>query len=162
MSNYIQSNQMVRLPVPLVATLTNLISESDSGKILILGVQTAIQTFTLPLPKAGLRYKIICDAVINFAVTISTNPVSLFYGNLTNVSTVAITTASVGLNAGSWPIVVAAKNGSTSFIFTAFARPGDNAELICDGAFWYLNGMSTTTNVSGATFAATLLTAGLN
>ena len=65
MSNYIQSNQMVRLASPLLASTTNLISESDSGKILILGVQTAIQTFTLPLPKAGLRYKIICVCCYN-------------------------------------------------------------------------------------------------
>ena len=48
MSNYIQSNQVVTLPAPNVASLTNLIYEADSGKILMLGAQTAIQTFTLP------------------------------------------------------------------------------------------------------------------
>ena len=118
MSNHIQSNQMVRLASPLLASTTNLISESDSGKILILGVQTAIQTFTLPLPKAGLKYKIICDAVIGFNVIISTNPGGLVDGNLTNVSTVAITTASAAAALGFWSIVVASKNGSTFFTFT--------------------------------------------
>lgn len=162
MSNYIQSNQVVVLPAPVLASTANLISESDSGKILILGVQTAIQTFTLPLPKPGLRYKIICDATIGFDVTIATNPTNLFYGNLTNVSSVAITTATVLAGTGSWPIVAAVKNGSTNVVFKAVARAGDYVELVCDGNYWYAHGMSTAAFASGASSALTLANAGLN
>ena len=162
MSNYIQSNQVVRLVTPAAASLLNLIRTADSGKILILGAQTAAQTFTLPLPEPGLHYKIICEAVIGFDVTISTNPMSLFYGNLTSVSTAPVTTATVGAGTGSYPVVVAAKNGSTSIIIKAVARPGDWVDMTCDGTYWYVNGMSTTAFVSGATFAATLALAGLN
>ena len=64
MSNLIQSNQVVLLPSPALASTTNLISASDSGKILILETQTAIQTFTLPLPAPGLCYKIVAGGTI--------------------------------------------------------------------------------------------------
>lgn len=161
MPNYIQSNQVVQLPAPAAAS-TNLISVSDSGKILMLPAQTAIQTFTLPLPAPGLCYKIIAGAVVGFAVTIATNPASLFFGNLTNVSTTPVTTAVTGANVGAVPIVVAAKNGATNVIFNATARPGDYVEMVSDGNFWYVNGMSTTGFATATTVAATLLLAGLN
>jgi hypothetical protein len=163
MSNYIQSNQVVALPAPLLASLTNLIAKADSGKILTLGPQTAIQTFTLPLPEPGLYYRIICTGILGFAVTIATNPVSLFYGSLTNVSTVSVTTASVGVAAtGSYPIVVAAKGGATYCIFTATAVSGDYMEMVCNGTNWYVKGMSTTPFVSVTSLAVTLAAAGLN
>ena len=162
MSNYIQSNQVVILPAPGAASLTNLIYETDSGKILLLGAQTAIQTFTLPLPKAGLRYKIICNATVGFDVIIATNPINLFYGNLTSVSTTPITTATAAAATGSYPVVVAAKTASPSITFKAVARSGDYVEMSCDGNNWYVNGMSTTIFLSGATYAATLALAGLN
>jgi hypothetical protein len=165
MSVNIQSNYVKSLPNPLAAATTYVISTEDSGKILYLPVQTAIQTFTLPLPQMGLFYKIIVSSgatALGFAVTIASNPTGLFYGQLSNFSTSAITTTSVGLNTGSWPIVVAAKNASDSIIFTATAKSGDWVEMVSDGKYWYVNGMSTILNPSGATSAATLATAGLN
>ena len=76
--------------------MLNNIYASDSGKILILTAQIAIQTFTLPLPEAGLCYKIIAGNTIAFAVTIATNPGGLFYGSLSNLSTVPLTDVNTG------------------------------------------------------------------
>ena len=143
MTSYIQSNQVVNLGAPLLALLTNKIHKADSGKIFILGVQTAIQTFVLPLPEPGMRYKIICDAVIGFDVIIASNPAGIIYGNLTNVSTAAITTTITGAGLGAWPIVVAAKVGANIITIKAAARAGDYVELVSDGAYWYVHGMST-------------------
>ena len=135
-SNYIQSNQVTTLAAPLAASLTNLIAEADSGKILILPAQGFAQTFTLPLPKAGLCYKIIAGNTIGNPVTILTNPVNLFQGALINVSTA---------NAAATPLIfTAVKVASPSVIINNTALIGAWVEMHCDGDFWFVNGLSAT------------------
>ena len=147
-SNYIQSNQTITLAAPLAASLTNLIQEADSGKVLILPSQTAIQTFTLPLPISGLCYKIIANGTIGFDVTISTTPGALFYGRLVNVSS-AVTVAGTAMTFS------AAKIGVTNIIFEAAALKGTWVEMISDGDIWYVIGL-------GDGPGTTLVTLGLN
>ena len=83
-------------------------------------------------------------ATVGFIVTIATNPGALFYGSLTNLSTAAITTATVGAGAGSFPVALVAKNGANFVLFNANARSGDYVEMVSDGTYWYVNGVSTT------------------
>ena len=58
MSNYIQSNQVVTLPVGGVGGVFS-ISSNDSGKLLLLPTQSVAQTITMP--KAQLRYRIMAN-----------------------------------------------------------------------------------------------------
>ena len=114
--------------------------------MLILPPQTAIQTFTLPLPSSGLWYKIIANGTIAFDVTISTNPGALFYGRLVNVSTAVI---AVGT-----PIsFVATKNGANSIIFRQTALKGAWVEMISDGDIWYVIGLGDGPGTTLATLA---------
>ena len=146
-SNYIQSNQVITLASPLAASITNLISEADSGKILILPAQGFAQTFTLPLPKAGLCSKIITGGTIGNPVTILTNPVNLFQGALINLST-AVAAAATPL------VFTAVKVAQPSILINSTALTGAWVEMHCDGDFWFVNGLS-------ATIQTTLLTSGL-
>ena len=145
-SNYIQSNQTITLAAPLAASLTNLIQEADSGKVLILPSQNAIQTFTLPLPLSGLCYNIIANGTIGFDVTISTNPGALFYGRLVNVSS-AISVAGTAMT------FVATKNGSNNIIFKATALKGAWVEMISDGDIWYVIGLGDGPGITLGTLA---------
>ena len=139
-SNYIQSNQVITLASPLAASITNLISEADSGKILILPAQGFAQTFTLPLPRAGLCFKIITGGTIGNPVTILTNPVNLFQGALINLSTSA---------AAATPLVfTAVKVAQPSIIINTTALIGAWVEMHCDGDFWFVNGLSATAQIN--------------
>ena len=60
MSNYIQSNQVVTLPVGGAGGAFS-ISSNDSGKLLLLPTQNVAQTITLPQAQAGLRYRIMAN-----------------------------------------------------------------------------------------------------
>ena len=155
MSNLIQSNQVITLPA--VASITNLISATDSGKIVIIPTQLAAQTFTLPLPSPGLCYKFIVNGLLGFNVTISTNPISLFYGNLYNKTTAPISTAMAAANAGVGTQVNfnAAKGGATFITFLSTATIGTMVDVVSDGNYWYVNGLWMGAGI-------TLATGGLN
>ena len=143
-SNYIQSNQVITLPSPLAASLTNLIYEADSGEVLILPSQGFAQTFTLPLPKIGICYKIITSGAIGNPVTILTNPVNLFQGALINVTT-AVAAAGVASE------FTAVKANSPSILINGTAQIGAWVEMHCDGDFWFVNGLSATAQITLAT-----------
>ena len=128
--------------------MLNNIYASDSGKILTLPAQIAIQNFTLPLPEAGLCYKIIAGNTIAFAVTIATNPGGLFYGSLSNLSTVPLTDVNTG-GAGTAVNIPAIKGGANNVVFGAAARAGDFVEMVCDGNSWYVHGVSITSTGTG-------------
>lgn len=133
MSQYIQSNYMVNLPSPAVASLLNTISATDSGKTIVVLAQTAIQTFTLPAAQVGLNYRFLVGALVAFDVTIVPAVAGTIYGTLLNLTPGG---------AGACVITATQKTGANSVIIDSTARLGDYVNMNCDGTYWYVNGIS--------------------
>ncbi len=133
MSSNLQTNYMVNMSQPLLASLLNTVSELDSGKTIVILAQTAIQTHTLPAAKPGLRYRFICGAVVGFDVTIASQAAGAIYGTLLNLTPGASPNSA---------ITATQKTGANSVIVDSTARLGDYVDMNCDGTFWYVNGIS--------------------
>ena len=142
MTNYIQTNQTDILSVNAAASLLNLISEADSGKTLIYNAQNAIQTYTLPLPKKGLRYRFEAGATLGFDVTIASNPAGRILGKLINMSSAV---AAVGTAI----VFEVMKDPGNSVIMSATASFGDYVDLNSDGVNWYVIGWSSNATHNG-------------
>ena len=135
MSTNLQTNYTVNMSQPAVASLLNTISELDSGKTIIVLAQAAIQTYTLPAAKLGLRYRfLVGSALVAFNVTIASAVAGAIYGTLLNLTPGA---------AAACVITATQKGPSNSLVITAAARLGDYVDMNCDGTFWYVSRLST-------------------
>lgn len=128
MSGYIQTNQILTIPVLGAPDSFNL-TAADSGKTMaVAGVQAAV---TIAPTNGSAPY-----ATIN----------ALVYGALFNITSTQASAAGA-LAANEVVNAVVLKNAGNTVSLTAQARVGDFIDLNSDGIFWYVNGMSSNTGV---------------
>jgi hypothetical protein len=130
MSIPVQSNNFVTLPAPAApAPGTYTVLASDSGKTLLIPIQSQVIAVSLPPSQAGLHYRFMAIGILAFAVTITPSVANTITGTLIN------TTAAPA-------IAFVAKSDSANVQFTGNARIGDWVDMNCDGNIWYVSGIS--------------------
>src|SRR6185503_748442 len=123
--SYIQSNYVVTLPAPIApAAGTYTVLESDSGKTLLVPIQSQALAVTLPPSKQGLHYKFFATGLLAFAVTITPSVANTINGSLINLTAVPAT-------------AFVAKTAAANVQLTAAAHMGDYVDMVCDGEQWY-------------------------
>ena len=129
MANYVQSNQIVRLPY-----INSNIGVADTGKVM-LTPQTAGAVdviYTLPTLAPGLHYRFINSAPAALDGTVRINATSI-HGNIINGPVGGVELKEI--------------SGDTQMVFvTGTSVLGDFLDFICDGTNWYVEGRS---SVSG-------------
>jgi hypothetical protein len=130
--SFSQSNAVMVLPNGNAT-----ISPADSGKLFTV-VQSAGQTFTLPVLQSGLFYTFILKTPGNFTTVINAASNTPIIGHAISGPTAT-------------PIItVGAGTGSVRFSTTCVA--GDRINLVCDGTNWWAD------CVSASNTAATAIT----
>ncbi len=132
MAVYLQTNQTKQL-----LDAANVISASDTGKLMLIPVLTNDRVITLPTIASGLHYRFM---------------ISVAAGGVTPTGFLATLTPAAGGNPifgylitlGISPITTAGKvkNAAATAVFAATAVTGDYIDCYCDGTFWHVSGMS--------------------
>ena len=113
-------------------TTTITLAAEDSGKFYTVDAAGGAYVITLPSPTAGIRYDfVVVEDTPTGAVTITATG-ALIYGRVLEgeVDTDDDAPGSSGAT------------GQTSFVITAAANRGDSFRLVCDGTYWYAQGVS--------------------
>lgn len=108
------------------------LTEEDSGKYYTLDAASGAYVITLPSPSAGIRYDfVVKEDTPSNAITITATG-ALIYGRVLEgeVDTSDDAPGSSGAT------------GQTSFIVGTAANRGDSFRLVCDGTYWYAQGVS--------------------
>lgn len=108
------------------------LTEEDSGKYYTLDAAGGAQVITLPSPSAGIRYDfVVQEDTPSNAITITATG-AIIYGRVLEgeVDTSNDAPGSSGAT------------GQTSFIVGTQANRGDSFRLVCDGTYWYAQGVS--------------------
>lgn len=126
MSGYVQTNQKISLPD---ANYT--VSSGDSGKIFTISTLGANRTLTLPSAQSGLYY-----TFVNVSPATLTHDLNITTPETNNMNGTIINTAA--LNA----VDPFTYTDVTPFIFDSTSVIGDIMECHCDGANWYISGIS--------------------
>jgi hypothetical protein len=108
------------------------LTEEDSGKYYTLDAASGAYVITLPSPSAGIRYDfVVKEDTPSNAITITATG-ALIYGRVLEgeVDTSNDAPGSSGAT------------GQTSFIVGTAANRGDSFRLVCDGTYWYAQGVS--------------------
>jgi len=108
------------------------LTEEDSGKYYTLDAASGAYVITLPSPSAGIRYDfVVKEDTPSNAITITATG-ALIYGRVLEgeVDTSNDAPGSSGAT------------GQTSFIVGTAANRGDSLRLVCDGTYWYAQGVS--------------------
>ena len=109
------------------------LTAEDSGKFYTVANATGGDTVvTIPSPTAGIRYDFaVVEDTPGDTVTITATG-ALIYGRVLEgeVDTDDDAAGSSGAT------------GQTSFVITAAANRGDSFRLVCDGTYWYAQGVS--------------------
>jgi hypothetical protein len=108
------------------------LTEEDSGKYYTLDAASGAYVITLPSPSAGIRYDfVVQEDTPSNAITITATG-ALIYGRVLEgeVDTSNDAPGSSGAT------------GQTSFIVGTAANRGDSFRLVCDGTYWYAQGVS--------------------
>ena len=133
MSGYIQTNHVVTL----LDAAKYAVQAADSGKTLLIPIQSQNLAITLPSVQAGLRFRFMSIAISAFTKTITPTNVNTLTGTLINLSS-AVAVVGVAIV---FPI---AKSASATVQFTATSGTGDYIDLNCNGSIWYISGLSYT------------------
>ena len=109
------------------------LTAEDSGKFYTVANATGGATVvTLPSPTAGIRYDFaVVEDTPGDTVTITATG-ALIYGRVLE-GEVDTSDDAPGSSAAT---------GQTSFVITAAANRGDSFRLVCDGTYWYAQGVS--------------------
>jgi|TARA_R100001460_G_scaffold37153_2_gene71278 hypothetical protein len=108
------------------------LTEEDSGKYYTLDAAGGAYVVTLPSPSAGIRYDfVVQEDTPSNAITITATG-AIIYGRVLEgeVDTSDDAPGSSGAT------------GQTSFIVGTQANRGDSFRLVCDGTYWYAQGVS--------------------
>jgi len=108
------------------------LTEEDSGKYYTLDAASGAYVITLPSPSAGIRYDfVVQEDTPSNAITITATG-AIIYGRVLEgeVDTSDDAPGSSGAT------------GQTSFIVGTQANRGDSFRLVCDGTYWYAQGVS--------------------
>ena len=113
-------------------TTTITLAAEDSGKFYTVDAAGGAYVITLPSPTAGIRYDfVVVEDTPNSAVTITATG-ALIYGRILE-GEVDTTNDAPGSSADT---------GQTSFVIGTAANRGDSFRLVCDGTYWYAQGVS--------------------
>lgn len=126
-----------------VVTATNVITAAESGKTFFLNSSTEFVS-TLPTPALGLEYTFIVKAAPSGA---SYTIVSA--SGTDNIHGVAVSAADAG---GSVDTTAGTAADTITFV-DGQALQGDRVHLICDGTYWYADGLCS--DEDAITFTAT-------
>ena len=113
-------------------TTTITLAAEDSGKFYTVDAAGGAYVITLPSPTAGIRYDfVVVEDTPTGAVTITATG-ALIYGRILE-GEVDTTNDAPGSSADT---------GQTSFVIGTAANRGDSFRLVCDGTYWYAQGVS--------------------
>jgi len=134
-SNIVQTNQFVNMADAVAQSILAI----DTGKTMLIPIQTAASVFTLPLPQPGLNFR--------FLVTGATAGTAAPADTITLTPSGGATVTGLCLNftpgaAGAAPIAAVTKNASANVTIEAVAPRGTWINVNCDGSVWYINGVS--------------------
>jgi|TARA_R100001530_G_scaffold134336_1_gene109016 hypothetical protein len=113
-------------------TTTITLAAEDSGKFYTVDAAGGAYVITLPSPTAGIRYDfVVVEDTPTGAVTITATG-ALIYGRVLE-GEVDTDDDAVGSSGAT---------GQTSFLIGTAANRGDSFRLVCDGTYWYAQGVS--------------------